>query len=102
MALPTAPVAAGSMLGSYVIASRVGSRSGALIAMVGALGWCGATWHRDRGAPTASVLTGVYLAGFGASHPLARRIGAWPAVLGATALTGAASYAAADRRPART
>ncbi|GIF17619.1 hypothetical protein BJ973_009416 [Actinoplanes tereljensis] len=33
------------------------------------------------------------------THPLAKRIGAWPSVLAVSALTAAASYAAADRRP---
>lgn len=98
MALATAPVAAGSMFGSYVIASRVGSRTGAVVTMAGALGWCTAAWKRDHGTTTAAALVGVYLAGFGVSHPLARRVGAWPAVTGMTALTGLASYVAADRR----
>ncbi|MBO2452614.1 hypothetical protein J4573_36365 [Actinomadura barringtoniae] len=46
---------------------------------------------------TAALLT-VYLAGFGGSHPLAKRIGAWPAVLSVAALSAGASYAVADRR----
>ncbi|MSW50910.1 MAG: hypothetical protein F2817_08495 [Actinobacteria bacterium] len=98
----TAPVAAGSMVGSYVIASRVGSQLGAIAAMVGPLSWCAAAWHRGHGAPIATALTGVYLGGFALSHPLSRRVGAWPAVLGATALTGAVTYAVTDsgaRRP---
>jgi len=97
MTRPTAPVAAASMLGSYIIASRVGSQSGALVAMIGPLGWCAATWRRDRGTSAAAVLTGVYLGAFALSHPLARRVGAWSSVLGATAVTGAATHAVADR-----
>lgn len=93
----TASVAAASMVGSYVIASRVGSRSGALAAMLGPLGWCATAWNRDHGVVTATALTAVYVGGFGASHPLARRVGAWPAVLGAAALTGAATHAVAGR-----
>lgn len=85
------------MLGSYVIASRIGSRSGSLVAMIGPLGWCAATWRRDHGTPVATVLTGVYLGAFALSHPVARRVGAWPSVLGATAVTGAATHAVADR-----
>lgn len=98
MGLPTAPVAAGSMLGSYVIASRLGSNPGAVAALVGPLAWCATRWRQEQGEATAAALTLTYLAGFGGSHPLARRIGAWPAVLAATALTGAASHLAADRR----
>jgi ammonia channel protein AmtB len=85
------------MLGSYIIASRVGSQSGALAAMVGPLGWCAATWRCDRGTSVATTLTGVYLGAFALSHPPARRVGVWSSVLGATAATGAATYAVADR-----
>lgn len=45
----------------------------------------------------AAVLVGVYLGGFGASHPLARHVGAWPSVLTVAGVSGAASWALADR-----
>jgi len=40
----------------------------------------------------------VYLGGFGASHPLAKKIGAWPSVLSVAAVAAGASYLLADRR----
>lgn len=43
-------------------------------------------------------LLGVYTAAMGVSHPLAKKIGSWPAVLAVTAASAGASYAAADRR----
>jgi zinc transporter ZupT len=41
------------------------------------------------------------LAGFGVSHPLARRIGAWPSVFAVAAVSGGASNLLADRRGER-
>lgn len=98
MPLATAPIAASSMLGSYVIASRVRSSPGAVAAMAGPLTWCACSWKHDHGTGTAAVLVGAYLTAFGASHALAKTLGAWPAVLAATAFTGAVSHAVAGRR----
>jgi hypothetical protein len=44
------------------------------------------------------VLLAVYAAAFGGSHPLAKRIGPWPAVLTAAGASGAASWLLADRK----
>jgi hypothetical protein len=43
------------------------------------------------------VLLGGYLAAFGVSHPLAKRIGAWPSVCAVAAVASGAAYAGADR-----
>jgi hypothetical protein len=43
------------------------------------------------------ALVATYLGAFGLSHPLAKKIGSWPAVLTVSALTAAVSYVAADR-----
>ncbi|MDO8209975.1 hypothetical protein [Conexibacter sp. CPCC 206217] len=98
MALPTAPVAAGSLVGGYLVARETGVRplGGAVLAVAGA--WCTREWARSAGAPVAGALLATYLGGFGASHPLAKRIGAWPSVLTVAAVSGAASWALADRR----
>jgi hypothetical protein len=94
---PTAPVAAGSLVLGYVVARESGVRplGGAVLAAAG--GWCARAWVRGAGPGTAAALLGVYVAGFAGSHPLAKRIGAWPAVLTAAAASGAASWALADR-----
>src|SRR5699024_2160390 len=52
----------------------------------------GRTWLARRGAATTAVLGATYVLGFGLSHPLAKKIGAWPAVL---TVTGVAAGAAA-------
>src|SRR4051794_29408132 len=98
MAIPTAPVAAGSLVGGYVVARETGVRplGGAVLAAAGA--WCARSWRQTAGTPAAAALLATYLGGFGASHPLAKRIGAWPSVLSVAALSGAAAYLVADRR----
>ncbi len=97
MTIPTAPVAAGSLVAGYVVARESGIRplGGVVLAAGGA--WCARRWAADAGAPAAAGLLAVYLGGFGASHPLAKKIGAWPSVLAVAALSGAAAWAVADR-----
>ncbi len=98
MALPTAPVAAGSLVAGYLVARETGIRplGGAVLAAGGA--WCGREWTRTAGQATAAALGAGYLAAFGLSHPLAKLIGAWPAVLSVSGATAAAAWLAADRR----
>jgi hypothetical protein len=55
-------------------------------------------WTKEAGAPVAATLLATYLAGFGLSHPLAKRIGAWPSVLAVAAVSGGASSLLADHR----
>jgi hypothetical protein len=95
--LPTAPVAAGSLVAGYVVARRSGVRplGGAVLAASGA--WCARAWTRRAGTGTAAALLGIYATGFAGSHALAKRIGAWPAVLTAAAASGGASWILADR-----
>ena len=94
---PTAPVAAGSLAAGYLVARETGVRplGGAVLAVAG--GWCTRAWIRRAGPGTAAALLGVYAAGFAGSHPLAKRIGAWPAVLASAAASGAAAWALSDR-----
>ena len=47
---------------------------------------------------TAGLLAATYLAAFGASHPLARKVGPWPSVGIVTAAAAGAAYVLADRR----
>ena len=99
--LPTAPVAAGSLVVGYVVARESGVRplGGAVLAAAGA--WCARAWSQRAGPATATALVGIYAAGFAGSHPLAKRVGAWPAVLGAAATAGAASWLLVDRDHSR-
>ncbi|MFF7587712.1 hypothetical protein ACFZCK_09545 [Kitasatospora purpeofusca] len=90
---PAALTAAGGLVGGYGVARWSGKRQlgGAVLAVAGA--GAAAQWHRRSGAPAAAALTGLYVAAFGGSHPLAKRIGAWPAVLAVTGVVTAASAA---------
>lgn len=95
--LPTAPVAAGSLVSGFALARATGVRPlGALPLALGG-GWCALQWRRHAGIPVAGGLVGVYVAAFAGSHPLAKRIGAWPSVLAVAATSAAASWAFADR-----
>ncbi|MEV0533355.1 hypothetical protein [Kitasatospora sp. NPDC050463] len=98
-AAPAALTAAGGLVGGYGVARWTGRRElgGAVLAVAGA--GAAAQWHRRSGAATAAALTGLYVAAFGGSHPLAKKIGAWPAVLAVTGVVAAASTAATALGP---
>lgn len=96
----TAPLSALGLIGGYLVARESGIRplGGVLLGAAGA--YAGRTWLATTDAPTTAALSALYVGGFGASHPLAKRIGAWPSVLAVSALSAAASYALVDRRNA--
>lgn len=96
-AVPTALSATG-LIGGYGLARATGNRplGGALLAAAGTGAFLG--WKRNRGAGVATVLTTGYVAAFGLSHPLAKKIGAWPSVF---AVTGATALASATLGRAR-
>jgi hypothetical protein len=99
MRVPTAVVTAGSLIGGWQVARRTGVRplGGVVLAAGGVL--AGREWSRRTSPAVTGALVATYLGAFALSHPLAKRIGAWPSVLLVSAVTSAASYAAADRLP---
>ena len=98
MAIRTAPIVAGSLVGGYLVAreTKIRPLGGAVLAAGGAV--AGREWMKTVGPVGTAALSAVYLGGFGASHPLAKKIGAWPAVLTAAGVSAAASYLVSDRR----
>lgn len=94
----TAAVVAFGLLGGYLIARESGIRPLGGVVLAGAGALAGRTWLAKAGPGVAGGLAALYLAGFGASHPLAKKIGAWPAVLAVTAVNAAASHLLVDRR----
>lgn len=96
--IPTAPVVAAGLVGGYLVARETGIRplGGAVLAAAGAA--AGREWLRTVGPVGTAALATVYLGGFGLSHPLARRIGAWPAVLSAAGVSAVSAAIVADRR----
>lgn len=93
----TAPLAALGLVGGYLTARETGVRAlgGVVLAAAGA--YAGRTWAAKGGAATTVALSALYLGGFGASHPLAKQIGPWPAVLTVAGASALASWALVDR-----
>jgi len=93
---PTAPVAAGSLIAGYAVASASGSRPlGGVVLLAGGL-WCVRAWTQRNDARTAVTLACTGLAAFALSHVLALAIGAWPAVLLVAAAMAVAAWLRAD------
>jgi len=68
MALPTAPVVAGALVGGYLVARKTQVRAlgGAVLAGGGVV--AGRRWMATSGTARTALLTAVYLGGFGASQ----------------------------------
>jgi hypothetical protein len=98
-AVHTAPLTALGLIGGYLTARESGIRplGGVLLGAAGI--YAGRTWWAKRGPGVTAALSAVYVLGFGLSHPLAKRIGAWPAVLTVTAASAGASWVLVDSRP---
>jgi hypothetical protein len=95
-AIPTAPVAAASLIVGYAVAASTGSRPlGGVVLLIGGL-WCAREWLRRHDRRTAVRLVGVGLCAFVGSHLLALAIGPWPAVLIVAAGMALAAWAWAD------
>jgi hypothetical protein len=98
--IPTAPAVAGGLIGGFAAARYTGRREFGGVVLAGAGAWCANSWLRSSGPGVMGVLLGTYLAAFGGSHPLAKKIGAWPSVLAVSAVASGAAYALADRTDA--
>jgi hypothetical protein len=97
-ATPTAPLAAGSLISGYAVASASGSRPlGGIVLAAGGL-CCMELWRRRLGARTALELGGAGLLAFALSHVLARAVGAWPSVLLVSGAIAALVWQRADSR----
>lgn len=66
--------------------------------MAGAGAVAGTQWTRTSGTVGAAALSAIYFGSFGATHPVAKKIGAWPAVIGAASVSAAAAWLISDRR----
>jgi hypothetical protein len=96
--LLTPLVTSAGLIGGFQTARATGNRplGGAVLAAAGAAAF--SMWKRDAGTGTAAALTGVYLTAFGLSHPLAKKIGAWPAVLTVAGVSAGAAWLLNDRK----
>ena len=101
-AIPTAVVAALTLVVGFAVAELTGVRALGGVVLVAGVLWCAvraraAGWWRVG----AVVLVGALC--FAGSHVLGRSIGAWPAVVVAALVLGAATFALVDvpvREPA--
>lgn len=92
----SAAVSAFGLVGGYLVARETGIRplGGVVLAAAGI--YAGRTWKDTSGPAVTAVLGGTYIGAFGASHPLAKKIGAWPAVLTVTAASAGAAALLSD------
>jgi hypothetical protein len=94
--LPTAPVAAGSLIAGYAVATASGSRPlGGVVLLLGG-GWCVRVWIARHGLRPALGLAAVGLGAFVSSHLLALVIGPWPSVLLVAAALAAVAWTRSD------
>ncbi|MCL0121004.1 hypothetical protein [Corynebacterium pygosceleis] len=93
----TAAVVTTGLIGGWLTARETGIRplGGVLLGAAGI--WAARSWTAKKGPLTAAALTALYVGAFGASHPLAKKIGSWPAVLTVTGAAAATAYAVSDR-----
>jgi hypothetical protein len=99
--IPTAPIAAGTLIVGYAVAASTGSRPlGGAVLLLGGL-WCIRAWKGRHGTRTAVILACVGFGAFVISHLLALAIGAWPSVLLVSAVVAAMVWMRADSRGPR-
>lgn len=94
----TAAVTAVGLIGGWLTARESGVRPLGGVPLGAAGIWAGRTWLERDGAAVAAGLSALYLGAFAASHPLAKKIGPWPAVLTVSAVTAGAACLLSDRR----
>jgi hypothetical protein len=96
--IPSSLVAAGGLVGGYGIARATKRRELGGVALLAAGAVAATQWKRAAGPATAVALSGLYVAAFAGSHPLAKKLGAWPSVAAVSSGVALASWAAVDRR----
>ncbi|MEU9853874.1 hypothetical protein [Streptomyces sp. NPDC047974] len=96
--IPSPAIAAAGLVGGYAVARWTKKRplGGVVLAVAG--GAAAREWQRVGGAKAAVGLSAAYVAAFGGSHPLAKKIGAWPAVFSVAGAMGVASWAVTRER----
>jgi hypothetical protein len=92
-ALAPSTVAGAGLIGGFLLARRTGRRDLGGLVFVAAGAVCAPAWAARSGRGGAAALSAGYVAAMGLSHPLAKRIGPWPAVLTVTGAVVGASRA---------
>lgn len=97
VAVPSAALVSAGLVGGYGVARLTKVRALGGVALLACGVAAGRTWLASAGPATTAGLSTLYVAGFGLSHPLAKKMGPWPSVLAVTAVNAAASWALVDR-----
>lgn len=92
----TAPCVVVGLVGGFGIAQATDIRALGGIVLLAGGALAARTWF-THSVPAGVGLSAGYLAGFVASHPLAKVIGAWPSVAAVTATVAGAAYVVVDR-----
>ncbi|MFF3322074.1 hypothetical protein [Streptomyces sp. NPDC002889] len=95
--VPAGVVAAGGLVGGYGVARWTRQRPLGGVALAAAGAVAARRWHHDAGPRAAAGLSAAYVAAFAGSHPLAKKVGAWPAVLTVAAGVALASWTVTRR-----
>ncbi|WP_030623414.1 hypothetical protein [Streptomyces sclerotialus] len=96
--VPVGVVAAGGLVGGYGVARWTEKRPLGGVALAAAGAVAAREWRRKGGNGTAAALTGLYVAAFAGSHPLAKKMGAWPSVFAVAGAVAAVSWVVVDRK----
>ncbi|MEV5511041.1 hypothetical protein [Streptomyces orinoci] len=90
--VPVAVTAASGLVGGYGVARWTKKRplGGVVLAAAGAV--AARQWTEKAGAGKAAALSGLYVAAFAGSHPLAKKVGAWPSVFAVAGTVALASW----------
>ncbi|MEU2516414.1 MULTISPECIES: hypothetical protein [Streptomyces] len=91
--IPTSVVAASGLVGGYGVARWTKQRPLGGVALAAAGAVAARQWARSAGAGKAAALSGLYVAAFAGSHPLAKKVGAWPSVFAVAGGVALASWA---------
>ncbi len=97
--LPTALVAALTLVVGFAVAQLSGVRVAGALVLVAGVAWCVLREARRTAAWRLVVVVLVGAACFASAHLLTDVVGPWPAVLLAAAALGAVTAVLVDRRP---
>jgi hypothetical protein len=98
--IPTAVVAALTLVVGFAVADLSGVRALGGVVLVAGVVWC-VVRARSAGWPRVAAVAVVGALCFALSHPLGRVIGAWPAVVVAAVVLGVATFVLVDRPAAQ-
>ncbi|MEU9860429.1 hypothetical protein AB0D99_06115 [Streptomyces sp. NPDC047971] len=91
--IPAPAIAAVGLVGGYAVARWTKKRPLGGVVLAGAGAVAAREWQQVAGGKAAAALTGVYVAAFAGSHPLAKKVGAWPAVFSVAGAVAGTSWA---------